>query len=308
MLNMLRSAILAAADSTRIERMVSTTPLTQAVVRRFVAGVTTDSAVAAARTLHADGCNTSIDYLGEDVTDPAGAAAVTTAYCELLGALGEVDAAPFAEVSVKLSALGQSFDPQRAAASAALICQAAKDVGTVVTLDAEDYASIDATLETLEVLRADYPETGAVVQAYLRRAEADCKDLAVAGSRVRLCKGAYASPESVAYQKIHDVNRSFVRCLNVLLAGAGRPMIATHDATLIAIAIERAYYYRRNSESFEFQMLLGVHSKQRRDLRNAGHTVRIYLPYGAAWYQYLMRRLAERPANLAFFLRALARR
>ncbi|MGI8647481.1 MAG: proline dehydrogenase [Acidimicrobiales bacterium] len=305
---MLRSAILAAADSTCIERMVSTTPLAQAVVRRFVAGVTTDNAVQVARALHADGCNTSIDYLGEEVIDAAGVAAVTATYCQLLATLGEVDAAPFAEVSVKLSALGQGFDPQRAAASAAMICQTAKDVGTVVTLDAEDYASIDATLETLSVLRADYPETGAVVQAYLRRAEADCKDLAVAGSRVRLCKGAYGSPESVAYQRTHDVNRSFVRCLNVLLAGDGRPMIASHDATLIAIATERAYYYRRNTESFEFQMLLGVNSKQRRDLLNAGNTVRIYLPYGTAWYRYLMRRLAERPANLAFFLRALARR
>ncbi len=302
---MVRSAILAAAGSKRMERLVTSAPPTAALMRRFVAGKTTEDAIDVARGLHVDGCNTTIDFLGEDVTDPAGAEVVTTSYGQLLRGLYHCQATPFAEVSVKLSALGQRFDPQRALGNAADICRVAHEAGTTVTLDAEDYTSIDATLETLSVLREEYPATGAVVQAYLRRAEADCRDLAAGGARVRLCKGAYAAPESVAYQARHDVDRSYVRCLNVLLAGAGRPMIATHDARIIAIAVERAYHYRRDTDDFEFQMLLGAHAALRRELLGAGHPVRVYVPYGTAWYGYLMRRLAERPANVAFFLRAL---
>ncbi len=302
---MLRSVILAAAGSKRMEQLVSSASLTAAVVRRFVAGTTLEDAVEIARGLHVDGYNTTIDFLGEDVVDPAGADAVTAAYCALLRELHYCQATPFAEVSVKLSALGQRFDLQRAIANAATICQVAQEVGTTVTLDAEDHTTIDAALDALGVLRKEYPDTGAVVQAYLRRTEADCRDLAMPGSRVRLCKGAYAAPESVAYQARHEVDRSYVRCLNVLLAGAGRPMFATHDARMVAIASERAYHYRRNVDTFEFQMLLGAYAQQRRELLGAGHTVRVYVPYGTAWYGYLMRRLAERPANLAFFLRTL---
>jgi len=288
-----------------MERLVTATPSTAALARRFVAGTTTEDAIRVARGLHLDGCNTTIDFLSEDVTDSAGADAVTAAYCELLRELHRCQATPFAEVSVKLSALGQRFDVGRALANAAAICQVARDAGTTVTVDAEDYTTIDATLDALSLLRKEHPDTGAVVQAYLRRTEADCRDLATTGSRVRLCKGAYAAPESVAYQSRHEVDRSYVRCLNVLLAGAGRPMIATHDPRIIAIAMERAYHYRRGVDTFEFQMLLGAYANARRDLLNAGHNVRVYVPYGTAWYGYLMRRLAERPANVAFFLRAL---
>ncbi|HEX3733028.1 MAG TPA: proline dehydrogenase family protein [Mycobacteriales bacterium] len=303
---MLRSAILAAAESKRIERFVSAAPLTSGVVRRFVAGTAAESAVAAARELHLDGYNTTMDYLGEDVADAEGVSLVVTAYRTLLTGLADSDATAFSEVSVKLSALGQGFDRHRALAAAAEICETANAVGTTVTIDAEEYHSIDGTLEAVAALRRDYPDTGAVLQAYLRRTEADCRDLAGLGSRIRLCKGAYAAPESVAYQQRHEVNRSYVRCLNVLLAGAGRPMVATHDPLLITIAVERAYSYRRDPHSYEFQMLFGAHPRQRQELLTAGHSVRIYVPYGVAWYRYLMRRMAERPANLAFFLRALA--
>jgi Proline dehydrogenase len=147
-----------------------------------------------------------------------------------------------------------------------------------------------------------------VLQAYLRRTEADCRELAHAGSRVRLCKGAYSEPESVAYQSRLDVDRSYVRCLNALLAGEGYPMFATHDPRLIAIAEERARWYDRTQESFEFQLLYGVRPGEQRRLSRAGYTTRVYVPYGTEWYGYLVRRLAERPANLAFFLRALRSR
>jgi proline dehydrogenase len=167
----------------------------------------------------------------------------------------------------------------------------------------EDHTTTDSTLEILRQLRVDFPETAAVLQAYLHRTEADCRDLAYAGSRIRLCKGAYREPASVAYQRRQDVDLSYVRCLNVLLAGDGYPMFATHDPRLIAIAQQRARDHGKTA--YEFQMLYGIRPDEQRRLAGEGHTVRVYVPYGAQWYGYLMRRLAERPANLTFFARAL---
>jgi proline dehydrogenase len=160
-------------------------------------------------------------------------------------------------------------------------------------------------LAILRDLRADFPETAAVLQAYLRRTQADCAELAGVGSRVRLCKGAYKEPSAVAYQKREDVDLSYVRCMNVLLAGAGYPMFATHDPRLIEIGVERAKFHGRALPDYEFQMLYGIRPDEQRRLAREGHTMRVYIPYGAQWYGYLMRRLAERPANLTFFGRAL---
>jgi proline dehydrogenase len=183
------------------------------------------------------------------------------------------------------------------------ICAEARRVGATVTLDMEDHTTTDSTLEILRQLRVDFPETAAVLQAYLHRTPSDCRDLSYAGSRVRLCKGAYKEPASVAYQNKHEVDLSYVRCAEILLAGDGYPMFATHDPRLVAIATERATVH--GVEAFEFQMLYGIRPDEQRRLAAAGHTMRVYVPYGAQWYGYLMRRLAERPANLAFFGRAL---
>ncbi len=172
----------------------------------------------------------------------------------------------------------------------------------------EDHTTTDASLDLLLRVRKDFPETGAVLQAYLRRTEADCRDLAVAGSRIRLCKGAYDEPESVAYQSDLEVSRSYVRCANVLLAGGGYPMFATHDPRLVAILEDRVRWYDRPVDTFEFQMLYGVRPVEQRRLAELGYAVRVYVPYGTQWYGYLMRRLAERPANTALFLRALVGR
>jgi proline dehydrogenase len=188
------------------------------------------------------------------------------------------------------------------------VCAAAAATGTTVTLDMEDHETTDQTLDMLARLRADFPATGAVLQAYLRRTEGDCRELATAGSRVRLCKGAYAEPESVAFQSALEVDRSYVRCLNILMAGAGYPMVATHDPRLVAIAEDRASWYDRAPEDFEFQMLYGVRPDEQLRLAGLGYRVRVYVPYGTQWYPYLMRRLAERPANVAFFVRALTSR
>jgi proline dehydrogenase len=311
----LRSAILAASRSPGIERFVTHAPGTRAIVRRYVAGNDTATAVATTKKLAAQGLTITLDHLGEDTTDRAHAESVTSAYVELLSALEAAGLtqrlgplAARAEVSVKLSAIGQALpgDGERIAYEQAhRICTAAAAVGATVTLDMEDHTTTDSTLGILGKLRADFPDTGAVLQAYLKRTEGDCRDLATAGSRVRLCKGAYDEPPTVAYQKRIDVDSSYVRCLNVLLGGAGYPMLATHDPLLIQIAAARAEAFGRKPGDFEFQMLYGIRPDEQRRLAGAGHTVRVYLPYGAQWYGYLMRRLGERPANLMFFARSL---
>jgi proline dehydrogenase len=303
---MLRTVILAAARDKRVEHLVETAPISRDVVRRFVAGSEVDDALAATRNLDRDDLAISLDFLGEDTTDAAQATFTRDAYLTLLSALATEGLTPAAEVSVKLSAVGQMLDRSMAIENARAICQAAENAGTTVTLDMEDHTTTDSTLDILAELRKDFPRTGAVLQAYLRRTEADCKDLAYAGSRVRLCKGAYKEPESVAFQSALDVDRSYVRCLNVLMAGDGYPMLATHDPRLIAIASERAKWYERAQDTFEFQLLYGVRPEEQLRLARDGYTVRVYVPYGTEWYGYLMRRLAERPANLAFFLRAVA--
>jgi proline dehydrogenase len=211
-------------------------------------------------------------------------------------------------VSVKLSAIGRALPDNGhkiALENARIICRAARNAGTTVTIDMEDHTSTDATLAILGELRKDFPETGAVVQAYLRRTEADCRALAYEGSRVRLCKGAYNEPEGVAFQDRVEVDRSYVRCLKVLLSGQGYPMIATHDPRMIEIASSLASRYGRPQGSYEFQMLYGIRPGEQRRLAGSGETVRVYLPYGQEWYGYLMRRLAERPQNLSFFLKSL---
>ncbi|HEX5596803.1 MAG TPA: proline dehydrogenase family protein [Micromonosporaceae bacterium] len=302
---MLRSVILAASRSSRVERLVETAPFTREVVRRFVAGTTIDDALRVSGELIAEGLPVTLDHLGEDTVTVEQADLVQREYLALLAALSAAGLTPGAEVSLKLSALGQRFDEQLSYEKARAICAAAAEAGTTVTLDMEDHTTTDSTLEILSRLRRDFPSTGAVLQAYLRRTEADCRELATSGSRVRLCKGAYREPESVAYQSAVDIDKSYVRCLNILMAGEGYPMLATHDPRLIAIGEDRARWFDRSPDRFEFQMLYGIRPQEQTRLAAEGYTVRVYVPYGTDWYGYLMRRLAERPRNLAFFLRAL---
>lgn len=313
---MLREPILFAARNHTVERVVTNWSLSRSVVDRFVGGNDATAAVDAAGRLLGQGLLVTMDHLGEDTTDAEHAQATVDAYLHLLDLLDQGGDAGLvggpltarSEVSVKLSAVGQALpgDGHRVALdNARAICAAAAAVGATVTLDMEDHTTTDSTLAILSELRVDFPTTGAVLQAYLKRTEGDCRDLATAGSRVRLCKGAYAEPESVAFTDRLDVDRSYVRCLNVLLGGDGYPMLATHDPRLIAIAEERIKFYSRTPDSMEFQMLYGIRPTEQLRLARAGHSVRIYVPYGGEWFGYLMRRLAERPANLAFFARAL---
>jgi len=297
------------ARSDQVKRLVTTLPVSSGLVRRFVPGEGVADAVTAAAELAAQGLCVSLDHLGEDTSDREQAEQNTRAYADVLAALAAQGLTPAAEVSVKLSAVGQALPGEGekvALENARRGCAAARAAGTTVTLDMEDHTTTDSSLAILAELRQDFPDTGAVLQAYLYRTEADCKDLAHSGSRVRLCKGAYREPAEVAFQRRDDVDLSYVRCLRVLMAGQGYPMVATHDPRLVAIAGALAERNGRRAGDFEFQMLYGVRPQEQRRLVAAGRTVRVYVPYGREWYGYLMRRLAERPANVAFFARSVA--
>lgn len=305
---MLRQPLLMLARSTTVKNLVTAMPVSGGIVNRYVPGESTERAVVASRALVDSGLHVTLDFLGEDTLDREQADHTVAAYLHLLAALSEASLSRNAEVSVKLSAIGQALPGEGeklALENARTICHAARNAGTTVTLDAEDHTTTDSTLGILHELRKDFPETGAVLQAYLFRTEADCRDLAHEGSRVRLCKGAYDEPDSVAFQERADVDKAYVRCLKILMQGKGYPMIATHDPRLVDIAGALATRYERTQGSYEFQMLYGIRPDEQHRLAEAGEKVRVYLPYGTEWYGYLMRRLAERPANLGLFLRSL---
>jgi proline dehydrogenase len=307
-MDLLREPLLAAAGSPRLRRIAERSRLTRPVVNRFVAGADEAAALRVTGDLATDNLLVTLDFLGEDTTSIEQARQTVAAYRSVLGALAETGQADRAEVSVKLSAIGQSLpgDGEKIALDGAReICQAAAAAGTTVTCDMEDHTTTDSTLATVAELRTDFAWVGAVLQAYLKRTEADCRDLAVAGSRIRLCKGAYAEPESVAFTG-DEVERSYQRCLEVLFAGAGYPMVASHDPAMIAAAKSLIGKHGRAEDSYEFQMLYGIRPDEQRAIAAGGHRMRVYVPYGDEWYGYFVRRLAERPANLAFFLRSLA--
>lgn len=305
---MLGPALLAAARAPRIREFVTTSRVSRRLVNRFVAGDDLAAAVLAVRGLVAKGLSVTIDHLGEDTSEPAQAGATRQAYVNLLTHLEAEGLAHHAEVSVKLSALGQAL-PQGghslALENARLICSAAQRVGTTVTLDMEDHTTVDSTLSILRELRADFTWVGAVVQSSLFRTESDVRALAHPGSRVRLVKGAYAEPRSVAYAKKADVDAAYQRCLAILFAQGAYPMVASHDQVMIDEAERLASQHDRGSDEYELQMLYGIRTGEQERQVAGGRQMRVYLPYGEDWYGYFTRRLAERPANLSFFLRSL---
>ncbi|MGW5148115.1 proline dehydrogenase family protein [Rhodococcus koreensis] len=313
--NPLRPAILAAARSSRVKRAVTGAPVTRKLVDRFVAGESRESALASVREILDSGRSVSIDFLGEDTRDAAGAQATVDEYLALVADLGALREAADRtsgvrrlEVSMKLSALGQALagDGTRiATGNARTICAAAEAAGVWVTVDAEDHTTTDSTLAIVRELRTDFPWLGAVVQSYLRRTEDDCRALAGPGSRVRLCKGAYREPESVAFKDRAAVDASYLRCLTILMEGGGYPMVASHDPAVIDAVAPLVGRTGRAADAYEHQMLFGIRDVEQRRLANQDKQVRVYVPYGSQWYAYFMRRLAERPSNLRFFLRSV---
>ena len=305
---MLGPALLAVSQKPHVRRLVTTFPASRNLVARFVPGEAKADVLRATRDLVEAGMAVTIDHLGEDTTSLEQATATRDAYVDLLATLEQAGLADRAEVSLKLSAMGQALPEggdDVALANARTICEAAQRIGTTVTLDMEDHTTVDSTLGILRELRREFPWVGAVLQTCLFRTEDDCRALAHEGSRVRLVKGAYAEPASVAHPRKHDVDLAYVRCLKILMEGEGYPMVATHDPRLVEIATVLAEKAQREPDSFEFQMLYGISVTEQRRLRREGEQMRIYVPYGLDWYGYFMRRLAERPANLRFFLRSL---
>ncbi|MEU6114793.1 proline dehydrogenase family protein [Streptomyces sp. NPDC047117] len=307
---MLGPVILAAARSDKMRRLVSAAPVTRSVVDRFIAGETLGDTVPAVRSLADAGLEVTLDVLGEDITDPAQALRNRDSYLELVEGLKPLGLGARAEMSVKLSAFGQALPGGHdlALKNVVPVVEAAAAIGTTVTLDMEDHTTVDSTLAILAELRERFPQTGAVLQSYLFRTEDDCRALAGEGSRVRLVKGAYKEPATVAFQDKAEVDKAYVRCLKILMAGEGYPMVGSHDPRMVAIAQDLAFRAGRKNEDYEFQMLYGIRDDEQRRLAAEGHRMRVYVAYGTDWYGYFMRRLAERPANLAFFARSLLTR
>lgn len=307
---MLRSLLLRAAGSRRLRRLVEAAPPTRAVVRRFIAGDTIEDGLAAAQRLAADGLVASIDVLGEDVTDPARAERATQAYLDLLAGVPGAGLVGSLDVSLKLTSLGAALPggTETAYRNARRICEAATEVGATVTVDAEDHTTLDRMHGIVDQLREEFPGLGLVLQAMLFRTSLDLEQYIGPGSRVRLCKGAYDEPATVAWQSREQVSAAYVAAARTLFAGAGYPMLATHDPELIAAADLLATETSRQPGDYEFQMLYGIRTDEQQRLAAAGHRVRIYVPCGTDWWGYFVRRLAERPANLLFFLRALVGR
>jgi proline dehydrogenase len=279
--------------------------LAKGFASRFVAGETIDSALAAVVALNARGIHTSLDVLGESVTNEAEARETGRQYVELLDRIHErrLDA----NVSVKLTALGQDVSESVCRDVITEVLDRAKAYGNFVRLDME---SSEYTQRTLDFfygqLYPAYPENvGVVLQSYLYRTEKDVAETIAARCRVRLCKGAYKEPPEVAYPEKKDVDANYVRCMHALMREGNYPGLATHDEAIIEEAKRFAAAEGIGTDRFEFQMLYGV----RRDLQDAlvrdGYNVRVYVPFGTQWYPYLMRRLAERPANVAFMTGSL---
>ncbi|MBX7432512.1 proline dehydrogenase family protein [Mycobacterium sp. Y57] len=310
-----RPAILAAARREGLRRTAERLPVTREVVHRFVPGEGVADVMESVSRLRDSRRLVSIDYLGEDVADADAADATVAAYLGLLDALaarGE-DPNPVAplEVSLKLSALGRALPrdgAKIALENARTICAKAQSAGVWVTVDAEDHTTTDSTLSIVRDLRVDYDWVGTVLQAYLKRTPGDCAEFAGPGSRIRLCKGAYDEPASVALREADAITESYLRCLRILMAGDGYPMVASHDPAIIEAVPGLAREHGRGGDEFEYQMLYGIRDPEQRRLADADNHVRVYVPFGTQWYGYFVRRLAERPANLTFFLRALAER
>ena len=307
----MRRAALRFARSEHVRRVVLATPASRELAGHYIAGEDLDSTISALDALHARGLVLSVEQLRAEPSEASDAELAANEYLALVTALQDAGLASGTEISLRLPLLGQRLgrDGELLALDLARrVCTAAGDAGCRVTLDMPDHAWVDSTLWVLGQLRSDFPDTGITLQAMLRRTASDCLDLATPGSRVRLCKGTYREPEEVAYRRQHDVDLNFVRCLRLLMRSACYPMIATHDPRMIEITAELARRTDRRADSFEYQMLYGVRPLEQRRLVDVGETVRVYVPYGPEWYRYYIGRLAERPANVTFFLRALLRR
>ena len=276
------------------------------MAHRFVPGETLDEAIAAARQCNNLGMFASLDYLGENVSTQEDAQRARDAYLEIFDRIAHERL--HANVSCKLTQLGLDLSPEFCESLVVSIVQRAADYDNFLRVDMEGSVYTQRTVELVKRVRSQNPAIGTVIQSYLYRSEADITDLLAYGCRIRLCKGAYKEPADVAFPKKKDVDANYVRLMQMLLASGFYHAIATHDPAMIAATIRFAAAKQITKDDFEFQMLYGVRTDLQRRLVKDGYRLRIYIPYGRDWFPYFMRRLAERPANVAFFARNLLRR
>src|SRR5213075_298927 len=271
---------------------------TRRMARRFVAGETLEEAIAAARRCHEVGMMASLDYLGENVANTSDAQRSHDAYLEIFEAIAQEKLN--ANVSGKLTQLGLDINNEFCEGLVLSIVERAAGFDNFLRIDMEGSLYTQRTIELAKRVRARSPAVGTVIQSYLYRSETDVTDLLAYGCRIRLCKGAYKESEDVAFPLKADVDANFVRLMQLLLSSGFYHGIATHDPRMIAATIRHAAAAQISKDDFEFQMLYGVRTDLQRRLVKDGYRVRIYIPYGRDWFPYFMRRLAERPANLAF--------
>lgn len=297
---MLRNALLYLSNQQQVFNFVRHNALARKFAQRFIAGETLDSVLDSVVALNAKGISASLDLLGESVHDEAEARAAGREYVEMLDRINarKVDA----NVSVKLTAMGLDLSETLCVEIVGEILERARRYGTFVRLDMESTAYIDRTLRMF--YDAFYPKyrenVGIVLQSYLRRTETDVRDAVAAQCRVRLCKGAYQEPPTLAFPDKKDVDENYVKCMRILMKEGNYPGLATHDERIIVEAKQYAETAGIARDRFEFQMLYGIRRDLQESLAREGYRMRVYVPFGTQWYPYLMRRLAERPANVAF--------
>ena len=303
---LVRGLILFLSRRKGLRRWMESSRTARGLARRFVAGDTLDDALAAARRLNAEGITVTLDHLGESVASLAEAAAAREVCLRTLAAIA--DAGLGANISVKLTQLGLDFSYDACRANMEELAASAARLKTFVRIDMESSAYTDRTLRLARGLHAAYGSVGVVIQAGLRRSREDVEALCREGIRVRLCKGAYLEHAGVAFPRKRDVDRNFIELMRILFDRGPYPAIATHDEKMLNAARQYARERGIPPDAFEFQMLYGIRRDLQQRLAAEGYRLRLYVPFGPAWYPYYMRRLAERPANVLFMLRNLARR
>ncbi len=303
---MLKATLLKAAGSPTLQRQVTSNPVARRVASRFIAGNTLDEADRVIRELNAKGATVALDYLGENTESEAQAREATGAYLAALDRIQdhELDA----NMSVKLTALGMDISPELAVEEASKVAARGKEIGAMVGVDMESHRYAERTVETVHRLEQSYDNVGVCLQSYLFRTPDDLDRLNRWGVPVRLVKGAYREPPEVAWQQKAQVDDAFASLLDTVVAANPYPMVATHDPALVRLTKTLVAKHRRDRATFEFQMLYGVRRDLQEQIVAEGYRLRVYVPYGTQWYPYFMRRLAERPANLYFFLSNLAKR
>jgi proline dehydrogenase len=301
----LRRTFLYLSQQPGFRHWAETSPVARGLSSRFIAGNTLEAALAVCKKIHGEGISATLDYLGENVRSLDEAAACRDMYLRMLAGLRDAGLEP--NVSLKLTQFGLDFSTEACEQNVAALVEVAASTGGFVRIDMESSAYTERTLGIVHRLHARYDACGTVIQSYLRRSAADVEALIAANIRVRLCKGAYLEPESVAFPHKADVDRSYRELAERLLSAGNYPAIATHDEPVIERLERFATNHGIARDRFEFQMLYGIRRDLQTRLVEDGYRLRLYVPFGEAWYPYFMRRLAERPANLLFLAQNLLR-